>query len=53
VPKVQVAIVEIGSPLGGASGSGVPPLGPAMAGALHVATGQRFHATPIFPIPPP
>jgi isoquinoline 1-oxidoreductase beta subunit len=48
VPEVRVAIVEIGSPLGGAGESGVPPLAPALAGALHAATGQRFRSTPFF-----
>jgi isoquinoline 1-oxidoreductase beta subunit len=50
VPEVRVAIVEIGSPLGGAGESGVPPLAPALASALHAAAGQRFRATPFFPI---
>jgi isoquinoline 1-oxidoreductase beta subunit len=49
VPQVAVAIVETGSPLGGAGESGVPPLAPALAGALHAATGRRFRAMPFFP----
>lgn len=50
VPQVDVAIVEIGSPLGGVGEPGLPPLAPALAGALHAATRQRFRTTPFFPI---
>lgn len=49
VPRVELAIVETGAPLGGAGESGVPPLAPALAGALHAALGRRFRATPFFP----
>lgn len=47
VPEVNVAIVEIGSPLGGAGEPGVPPLAPAVANALQAATGKRVRALPI------
>lgn len=47
VPEVNVAIVEIGSPLGGAGEPGVPPLAPAVANALQTATGRRVRALPI------
>jgi isoquinoline 1-oxidoreductase beta subunit len=50
VPEVRVAIVETGAPLGGAGESGVPPLAPALAGALHAATGVRHRAAPFFPM---
>lgn len=47
VPEIDVAIVETGSPLGGVGEPGVPPLAPALANALHAATGQRVRALPI------
>lgn len=45
-PEVRVGIVEIGSPLGGVGEPGVPPLAPALAAALHAATGRRFRSMP-------
>lgn len=48
-PEVRVAIVETGAPLGGVGEPGVPPLAPALAGALHAAMGRRFRATPFLP----
>jgi isoquinoline 1-oxidoreductase subunit beta len=46
-PKVDVAIVEIGSPLGGVGEPGVPPLAPAVANALFAATRQRVRSLPL------
>lgn len=47
VPNVDVAIVEIGSPLGGVGEPGVPPLAPALANALFAATRQRIRSLPL------
>jgi isoquinoline 1-oxidoreductase beta subunit len=49
VPEVRAAIVETGAPLGGVGEPGVPPLAPALAGALHAATGRRFRSLPFYP----
>jgi isoquinoline 1-oxidoreductase beta subunit len=47
VPQVNVAIVESAGALGGVGEPGVPPLAPALANALHAATGRRIRALPI------
>lgn len=44
--KIEVAIVEIGSPLGGAGEPGVPGIAPAVANAIFAATGKRFRNLP-------
>jgi isoquinoline 1-oxidoreductase beta subunit len=46
-PRVDVGIVEIGSPLGGVGEPGVPPLAPALANALFAATRQRVRSLPL------
>ncbi|PAU76088.1 xanthine dehydrogenase family protein molybdopterin-binding subunit [Halomonas salipaludis] len=46
-PSVSVSIVEIGSPLGGVGEPGIPPLAPALANALFVATRQRVRHLPL------
>jgi isoquinoline 1-oxidoreductase subunit beta len=46
-PKVDVSIVEIGSPLGGVGEPGVPPLAPALANALFAANRQRIRSLPL------
>jgi isoquinoline 1-oxidoreductase beta subunit len=46
-PRIDVAIVEIGSPLGGVGEPGVPPLAPALANALFAATRQRVRSLPL------
>ncbi len=45
-PEVHVAIVEIGSPLGGAGEPGVPGIAPAVANAVLAATGKRIRTLP-------
>jgi isoquinoline 1-oxidoreductase beta subunit len=45
-PRVDVGIVEIGSPLGGVGEPGIPPLAPALANALFAATRQRVRSLP-------
>ncbi len=45
-PEVHVAIVEIGSPLGGAGEPGVPGIAPAVANAVFAATGKRIRMLP-------
>lgn len=45
-PEVHVAIVEIGSPLGGAGEPGVPGIAPAVANAIFAATGKRVRTLP-------
>ncbi|MDF0494141.1 xanthine dehydrogenase family protein molybdopterin-binding subunit [Bradyrhizobium yuanmingense] len=47
VPRIDVAIVETGSPLGGVGEPGVPPLAPALMNALHAAAGRRIRSTPL------
>jgi isoquinoline 1-oxidoreductase subunit beta len=47
VPTINVAVVDTGAPLGGVGEPGVPPLAPAVANALHAASGKRVRALPI------
>jgi isoquinoline 1-oxidoreductase beta subunit len=46
-PEINVAIVEIGSPLGGAGEPGVPGIAPAVANAVFAAIGKRIRALPL------
>lgn len=46
-PQIDVAIVEIGSPLGGAGEPGVPGIAPAVCNAIFAATGRRIRKLPI------
>lgn len=45
-PQIDVAIVEIGSPLGGAGEPGVPGIAPAVANAVFAALGKRIRQLP-------
>ncbi|MEQ1719009.1 MAG: molybdopterin cofactor-binding domain-containing protein [Hyphomicrobium sp.] len=45
-PEIHVAIVEVGSPLGGAGEPGVPGIAPAVANAIFAATGKRVRTLP-------
>ncbi|MCA3637044.1 MAG: xanthine dehydrogenase family protein molybdopterin-binding subunit [Methylobacterium sp.] len=47
VPQINVAIIEIGSPLGGVGEPGVPPLAPALVNAIQAANGKRVRALPV------
>jgi isoquinoline 1-oxidoreductase subunit beta len=47
IPEVRTEIVEIGSPLGGAGESGVPPLAPALVNALRAAGGSVVRQLPL------
>ena len=47
VPRIEVAIVETGAPLGGVGEPGIPPVAPALANALFSATGRRARKLPI------
>lgn len=46
-PEIHVAIVEIGSPLGGAGEPGVPGIAPALANAVFAAMGKRVRTLPL------
>lgn len=46
-PEIHVAIVEIGSPLGGAGEPGVPGVAPAVANAVFAAIGKRIRKLPL------
>ena len=46
-PPVDVHIVENDGPLGGIGEPGLPPLAPALAGAIFAATGKRIRRLPL------
>lgn len=46
MPQVEVHIVQSDEPPGGAGEPGLPPLAPALANAIAVATGKRLRAMP-------
>jgi isoquinoline 1-oxidoreductase beta subunit len=45
-PKIEVALLENAPKMGGAGEPGTPPSIPALANAIHAATGQRLRETP-------
>jgi isoquinoline 1-oxidoreductase beta subunit len=45
-PRITVHLVDSGATLGGAGEEAVPPIAPALAGALHAATGRRLRELP-------
>ena len=47
MPEIKVAIVEIGSPLGGVGEPGLPPLAPALTNAIFAASGQWVRKLPV------
>ncbi len=46
-PRVEVEILNLGSPIGGVGEIGVPPLAPAFTNALAVIDGERRRALPL------
>lgn len=46
-PRVEVAMLNLGSPVGGVGEIGVPPLAPALCNALTVIDGKRRRALPL------
>lgn len=46
-PRIDVGIVDVGSPLGGAGEPGVPPLAPALLNAIYAALGRRIRSLPL------
>lgn len=47
MPQIEVYIVPSDGAMGGAGEPGVPPIAPALANALYVATGKRVRRLPI------
>jgi isoquinoline 1-oxidoreductase beta subunit len=47
MPRVQVAIVESGAPMGGIGEPGLPGVPPAVVNAVAVLTGQRLRSLPL------
>jgi isoquinoline 1-oxidoreductase beta subunit len=48
-PHTRVHIIPSEAPPGGVGEPGVPPVAPALANAIHAATGRRIRALPITP----
>jgi isoquinoline 1-oxidoreductase beta subunit len=46
-PRVSVAFVDSGGPVGGLGEPGVPPVAPAVANAVFALTGQRLRTLPL------
>lgn len=46
-PRVEVALLQMGSPVGGVGEIGVPPLAPALCNALAVIDGKRRRELPL------
>jgi isoquinoline 1-oxidoreductase subunit beta len=47
VPQIEVHLIESGAALGGVGEAGVPAIAPAVANAIHAATGKRIRSLPI------
>jgi isoquinoline 1-oxidoreductase beta subunit len=47
MPRIDVHLVESGAVLGGVGEAGVPAIAPAVANAIHAATGRRIRSLPI------
>jgi isoquinoline 1-oxidoreductase subunit beta len=46
-PSIEIAFIESDGPVGGLGEPGLPPVAPALAGALFAATGKRYRQLPI------
>src|SRR5262249_17981194 len=46
-PRIEVAIVPSGGPIGGIGEPGTPPIAPAVANAVFALTGQRLRTLPL------
>ncbi len=46
-PRIEVELLELGSPMGGVGEIGVPPLAPALCNALFSIDGQRRRSLPL------
>ncbi len=46
-PKIEVALLENSPRMGGAGEPGTPPAAPALANAIHAATGKRIRRLPL------
>ena len=46
-PEIHVTIINSGERMGGAGEPGTPPIAPAVANAIHAATGKRIRKLPI------
>jgi len=46
-PRVNVSFIDSDAPVGGLGEPGVPPVAPAVANAVFVATGQRLRDLPL------
>ncbi len=53
VPAIHISFVESNGPLGGLGEVGLPPAAPALANAIHAATGVRVRSLPIRLAAPP
>jgi len=47
MPPIETAIIESDNPIGGIGEPSTPPLAPALASALHSASGQRIRELPL------
>jgi isoquinoline 1-oxidoreductase beta subunit len=47
VPEIDIAFVESDGPPGGLGEVGLPPVAPALANAIHSATGRRIRTLPV------
>jgi isoquinoline 1-oxidoreductase beta subunit len=49
-PEIRIDLVPSSEPPGGVSGLGIAPLAPAVANAIHAATGRRMRSLPFDPM---